>query len=248
MPCRVTHVRYEPFVCHIESFFNTEDAEVLFHKRNTLKSIEWHNETYVVKSFKVPHLLNQFVYKFFRKSKAQRSYENATKLEKLEILTAKPIGYLESPHPFFFKKSYFVSTLFAHDFEIRAVLENKHFPQREALLKAFITFTYTLHNKGVFHIDYSPGNILVKVENDAYHFGLVDVNRMKFLSLNLEQRMQNLAKLTFDEEDNRLFTENYAILMSEDPNTLWKTLQHYLTKQKKYLERKKRLKALRDAH
>ncbi|MEG0983822.1 MAG: Kdo domain containing protein, partial [Algoriella sp.] len=45
-------------------------------KKTTLES----GKIATIKSFKIPNIINKFVYRFFRKSKAQRSYEYAENL------------------------------------------------------------------------------------------------------------------------------------------------------------------------
>src|SRR6478736_5146940 len=65
-------------------------------KRNIIKLFELEGKTINVKSFKVPNLINKIVYKYFRKSKARRSFEYATLLLENEIGTPKPIAYLEN--------------------------------------------------------------------------------------------------------------------------------------------------------
>ena len=134
---------------------------------------------------------------------------------------------------------------YPHDFEIRAVLKDKSFPDRNTIIKQFIEFSYNLHEKSVLHIDYSPGNILVSTKDGRYNFSLVDVNRLRFKHLSVKERMANLSKLTFDEEDNNLFVEYYAEYSGTDSKTLRSHLQLSLVKQKKYLNKKSFLKSLK---
>ncbi len=242
---KVIDEKFESFMVNIKEYFEDKENTTLFQQRNIIKLIENNGEKYVVKSFKIPHLLNQLVYRFFRASKAQRSYENSVKLVVLNISTPKPIGYIEFPSLFLFKESYYVCEFFDYDFEIRAVFKDKYFKDRENILKKFIEFSYELHNKGVYHIDYSPGNILVKKINGEYVFSIIDLNRMKFVEFDRDLRMKSLAKLTNDLEDNRSMIHYYAKVSHDDEALLFERLQFYLEAQQKYLENKKRLKKLR---
>ena len=237
--------RHKDFVKNIKIYFNQKSNITVFQNRNTIKRIKFEGVEYIVKSFKIPHLLNQIVYRFFRDSKAKRSYLNALKLKELGISTPKPIGYVEFPTPFKFKESFYISEFFDYDFEIRAVLSDKDFEDRENILKKFIEFTYNLHKKGVFHIDYSPGNILLKKRDSIYQFSIIDVNRMKFLTFNDDLRMQNLAKLTNDREDNEFMARYYAQIAKLDESMLLEKLNVALLKQQNYLANKKRLKKLK---
>ena len=245
MGYEVANPRDEEFVANVQHYFAQEGNETLFHKRNTLKVVTHQEQTYVVKSFKIPHRLNQLIYRFFRPSKAKRSYENGLRLVTLGVNTPTPIGYHEYPSRFLFGESYYISGLFAYDFEIRAVLKDPAFEGREAILEAFVAFTYDLHTKGVYHVDYSPGNILVKALEGGYHFSLIDLNRMEFLSLDSALRMKSLAKLTSNREDNYTLVTLYAKHSGECVEELWGLLEGYLEKQQRYLSRKKRLKKLK---
>jgi serine/threonine protein kinase len=237
--------RLKDFVLNIKTYFNQKDNLVIYNKRNIIKVINFEGKKYVVKSFKIPHLLNQIVYRFFRESKAKRSFFNSIRLKKMHINTPEPIGYIEFPTHFRFKESFYISELFDFDFEIRAVFLDKNFEDRENILKKFIEYTYTLHQKGVYHIDYSPGNILIKKENNNYIFSIIDVNRMKFLELDNNLRMKSISKLTTDINDNNFMIQHYAKISKVDKKELKKALDIALEEESKYLTNKKRLKKIK---
>ena len=48
------------------------------------------------------------------------------------------------------------------------------------VVKAFAQYTARLHEAGILHRDYSPGNILFDKIDGEYQFSLVDINRMSF--------------------------------------------------------------------
>jgi len=237
--------RHKEFVLNIKNYFNQESSQTIFKKRNTIKVVNFEGNQYVVKSFKIPHFLNKIIYKFFRDSKAKRSFENSWKLSKLNINTPKPIGYIEFPSIFMFHESYYISEFFDYDFEIRAVFQDKKFKDREIILKSFIEFSYQLHQKNVYHVDYSPGNILVKQNAHGYEFSIIDVNRMKFIPFTNELRMKNLSKLTNDEADNTFMAKYYAIIAKQNEESLMKLFQVSLKEEEQYLNNKKRLKKLK---
>jgi serine/threonine protein kinase len=237
--------RLKDFVTNIKLYFNQKDNHIIYNKRNSIKVVQFEGKKYVVKSFKTPHLLNQFVYRFFRDSKAKRSFNNSIILRKVEIHTPEPVGYIEFPTKFRFRESFYISELFDFDFEIRAVFSDKNFEDREHVLKKFIEHTYRLHQKNIHHIDYSPGNILVKKRGSFYQFSIIDVNRMEFVPFDDELRMQNLAKLSNDKEDNEFMARYYAQIAKLDETTLLSKLNIALKKQEKYLANKKRLKKIK---
>jgi len=245
MTYEVPNERLKDFVLNIKNYFKQEKNHVIYDKRNVIKLVEFEGKKYVVKSFKTPHLLNQIVYRFFRDSKARRSFDNSYKLRKLGINTPEPVGYIEFPTRFRFKESFYISAFFDFDFEIRAVLNDKNFEDRENILKRFIEYTYQLHQKKVHHIDYSPGNILVKKVASDYQFSIIDVNRMEFVPFDDDLRMQNLAKLSNDKEDNEFMARYYAKIAKLDETLLLDKLNSSLLKQQRYLDNKKRLKKIK---
>lgn len=238
--------RTKDFVKNIKTYFDQEDNIVIYDKRNIIKIVEFENRKYVVKSFKIPHLLNQFVYRFFRQSKAKRSFLNTMRLKMMDINTPEPLGYIEFPTQFLFKESFYISELFDFDFEIRAVFSDENFEDRDNILKKFIAFTYKLHQKKVYHIDYSPGNILVKKVNGIYTFSIIDVNRMKFIEFDDDLRMQSLAKLTNNQADNEFMVKEYARVSKINESLLLEKLNMSLSKQRQYLDNKKRLKRFKN--
>ena len=238
-------LEYKDHLFNIKDYFKKKENIVLYNKRNIIKIVDFQQKKYVVKSFKIPHLLNQIVYRFFRDSKAKRSYENSVKLLEKSVNTPKPIGYIEFEDTFLFKESFYISEFFDYDFEIRAVFNNREFEDREKILKKFILFSYELHEKGIYHIDYSPGNILVKKRESEYIFSIIDVNRMKFLEMNKALRMKSLSKLTKNKEDNAKILEYYQAVSHISVESLQYDFEYALLQEKAYLEKKKKFKKLK---
>ncbi|NCO02248.1 MAG: hypothetical protein GW906_10525 [Epsilonproteobacteria bacterium] len=203
-----------PLLKNIESIF-LDNSETIHLARNELKVIELEGINTVVKAFRVPNLLNQFVYAYLRKSKAYKAFHNATKLHALNVATPEAIGYIEFFRFGLLKKSYFISREFKYEFTIAHIRDDQ--PEyKEKVLEDFAKFTYEIHQKGVWHVDYSGGNILIKKEDDGYHFSLVDINRMKFRSIVNYEGLENFNKLWFNEEDLTTIAKTYAKLASLD--------------------------------
>ena len=203
---------FEDFLLDIKNHFKN-NSHTIHKARNELKIIEYANIQTIVKAFKIPNSLNQIVYTFFRSSKAKKSFLNAKKLQTLKINTPLPIGYIEFYDGFLFKKSFFVSKKYDYDYTIREPLRNKNLKNREIILEQFVSFTYNLHQKGVYHKDYSAGNILVlKKDDDDFEFCLVDINRMEFKKVNLALALGNFANLWLDDEASKLIAKYYAKL------------------------------------
>ena len=97
----------EAFLDDIITNFDTKGEDFGNQDRNSLKLFKLEDKTLNVKSFRVPNLINQIAYRFFRKSKAQRSFEYGKWLQSLDIGTPQPIAFYEFKTLFLFKKSYY---------------------------------------------------------------------------------------------------------------------------------------------
>lgn len=214
-----------------------------FGKRNFIKNITVEGVEYNIKSFKIPNLVNKIVYRFFRKSKARRSFEYGNKLLKLGINTPKPIAYIECNTWFTFLNSYYVSEQYDNDFTYRELIYNLDDPNSEEILRAFTRFTFKLHENGINFLDHSPGNTLIKKVGDNYEFYLVDLNRMKFHTMSFEERMKNFAKLSPKDVMLDIMSDEYAKLYpSKTKEEISKTMYFYSLKFSTYYVRQEAFK------
>ncbi|MBX9808091.1 MAG: PhoP regulatory network YrbL family protein, partial [Flavobacteriaceae bacterium] len=168
------------FLSMVENF---NSKGILFGdgQRNKIKLFELDDKTINIKSFKIPHLINKIAYKYFRKSKARRSFEYATALLEKGIGTPQPIAYFENYDLVGLKDSYYVSEQLKCDLTYRELVEIPDFPDHENILRQFTRFSFDLHGKGIEFLDHSPGNTLIKKNTEGnYDFFLVDLNRMDF--------------------------------------------------------------------
>ena len=232
--------KFQDFFLNIQTYFQQNNNSI--HKaRNELKIISYKNEEFVVKSFKVPNLLRRIFYTFFRDTKAKKSYDYSIKIASF---TPEPIGYIEFYKNALLDESYFIAKKFAYDFTIKEPITNKALPDRDTIFQAFANFTYDLHQNKILHKDYSPGNILVKKENDDYIFKIVDINRMEFRELSLDERLKNFAKLWLLDEDLITIVKAYAKLVKEEEEKCIQTALKYSHALKRKVNMKKRLKGI----
>ena len=241
----VIHTNFKNFEDKLDDFilnFETKGEDFGNQDRNSLKLFNLSDKLINVKSFRVPNIINQIAYKFFRKSKAQRSFEYANKLVELNIGTPQPIAYYEFTTPFLFKKSYYVSEQQECDLTYRELTTDLNYPNHEAILRAFTRFTFQLHEKGVHFLDHSPGNTLIKINNENYKFYLVDLNRMEFKPLDFETRIKNFSRLTIHKSMVEIMSDEYSKCSGNDFNKvfnlMWKETESF---QEKY-HRRRRLK------
>lgn len=195
--------------------------------RNVIKIIDFKNVKINVKGFRVPNLINKIVYRFFRKSKAQRSFEYAHKLSHLSINTPNPIAYVEYTNVLFFGKSFYLSEQVTYDLTFHDLLINKDLFNYTEIIKKFAEFTYQLHEKDILFLDHSPGNTLITINEDDYKFSLVDLNRMKFKSLTFDERMKNFARLSPRDHMLDLMSETYAKLYTSKTEDEIKEKMYY---------------------
>ena len=222
--------------------FESEGEAFGNQDRNELKLFKLGDMTVNVKSFRIPNIINQLAYRFFRKGKAQRSYEHAVKLREKRIGTPTPVAYFESTNPLLFKRSYYVSEHQEYDLTYRELTENHDYPDHENILRAFTRFTFCLHENDVEFLDHSPGNTLIKKTADGYKFFLVDLNRMRFRSMGFEDRIRNFSRLTPHQSVVKTMSNEYAKCVNEDAEKvfelMWKFTEEF---QRKYW-RKDRMK------
>ncbi len=219
-----------------------KEGTVLKKGRNTIKLFDFNGIKVNVKSFGKPNKLNAFVYGYVRKSKAQRSFQYATRLLKSGIGTPQPIGYLEEKGFSGLGKSYYISEHLNYDLTYRELVEDEEYPDRLKILREFTAFTFLLHENNVLFKDHSPGNTLIKKEGEHYRFFLVDLNRMQFKTLSFEERIKNFSRLTPKKDMVEVMSRTYAALTSSDFQKVFQMMWRETEKFQKRFFRKKRLK------
>lgn len=224
--------------------FNTSGTIFGNGQRNIIKLFELNDKTINIKSFKIPNLINKVAYKYFRKSKARRSFEYATILLEKGIGTPQPIAFLENFNWLGLRDSYYVSEHLVTELTYRELVEIPDYPDHENILRQFTRFSFDLHERGIEFLDHSPGNTLIKkITEDRYDFFLVDLNRMEFHdTMSFEMRMKNLCRLTPIKEMVAVMSNEYAKLYGESEQKTFDTLWKYTADFQEQFYRKKRLK------
>lgn len=200
--------QYASFIRSIPQIFNQE-GETIYKDRNEIKVFDRNGEKINVKQYKVPFILNRIVYTFFRKTKAYRAYVNALKLLAEDIESPAPIACIIIRKTGLIRQCYFVSvqspyTRNMYEFG-EGVLEG-----REVIIRRLAQYTAKLHEAGVYHNDFSPGNILFEQTSVGVRFSLIDINRMQFGAVSIKKGCANFARLWGSDEMFRLIAEEYA--------------------------------------
>ena len=236
----------EKAIVQLVNGFFEEGNLIVKGSRNIIKSNFLAEEKVNIKFFQKPGFLKSIIYSFFRSTKAKRSYDYANYLIANTIQTPLPIAYLEERNVFgLLGDSFYISQQIDYDFTIRELIHNPLFPNRDSILEQFTEFTFKMHEANVNFLDHSPGNtLIVNKGNNLYAFYLIDLNRMKFEKLSIEDRMDNFKKMWLSRSMIKVVAKRYAELINQPEEKihailLEKTLQfkRKITK-KKYLKRK----------
>lgn len=195
----------------------SECGTVIYDGRNILKRITIGEVDMVIKRFKKPHLINRIAYSYFRKSKAARSYIHSMMIQERGFIVPDPIALIEQYEVGLLSYSYYACR-FDDGETVRELMEGD-IDGKEEQLRAFAFYTAQLHQKGVLHIDYSPGNILIhevseKVDHlQKYSFSLVDVNRVRFPSdINCDMVCKNMRRLCISRGALSFIMAEYALV------------------------------------
>jgi len=239
-----TYKDFESSLINCIEYFDSKGEDFIVGQRNKIKIFKLNGKDINIKSFKTPNFINKVVYKYFRKSKARRSFEYATTLLEKGIGTPQPIAYFENHDGFGLKDSYYVSEHLQCDLTFRELVEIPDFPDHENILRQFTRFSFDLHEKGIEFLDHSPGNTLIKkVSEKQYEFFLVDLNRMNFhQAMTFEMRMKNLCRLTPHKEMIMIMANEYAKLSGISEEKIFDAILKLTIDFQEKFYRKKRLK------
>ncbi len=229
----------------VKTFFGEGDL-VVKGSRNTIKTNFLGTEKVSIKFFQKPGFFKSLIYSFFRSTKAKRSFDYANYLLDHAIPTPFPVAFIEEQSPLgLLGESFYICQQLDYDFTIRELIHDPLFPERKEILEQFTEFTFKMHEANVNFLDHSPGNtLIVNKGNSQYDFFLVDLNRMKFENLSIEQRMDNFKKMWLSKLMVPIIAKKYAKLCNESEDKLLSILmeksQHFKRKtaRKKYLKRR----------
>ena len=231
----------ESWISQLPSNFS-RSGETIFKLRNEVKVFNIGNNQLNVKAFKIPNLINRFVYVYFRGSKAARSYSYARKFLSLDIATPMAVGFVECTKNGLLTNSYYISLHLSYNYTLREALDFQ-VELRDEILRQWVRFTYgKLHKNGIFHLDYSPGNTLITKIDGQYHFSVVDLNRMTFGPISFEKGLSNFCLLGVDQATLRLISFEYALMRGEDTEKAAKIIVKIDRKRFTKLEKREHLK------
>ena len=212
-------------------------TEVLYKDRNIIKSDEVSNVKLVIKSYHRIYLSNRIRYSFFHPSKAKRAFHNGIRLIQQGFLTPDPVAFIECFEYGLLKQSFFICL--RTDF---TKLSSHLTVGDDQLMKDLAAFTFKLHSSGIYHGDYSNGNILCKKVGNHYQFSLVDNNRMAFGDFSYSRRLKNFRLLGLSHDQLVSVASQYATLENRDQN---EAIERVVKSERQHSERRKLRKQLK---
>jgi tRNA A-37 threonylcarbamoyl transferase component Bud32 len=216
-------------------------AHIIQNNRNDVRRDLVGAQPVVVKCFKGMYVTNKLAYSLFRKSKALRSYETSLHLADNGFLAPDPIASIDCYNGGFLTTSYFISTYYENT-SFNEMLQQDAI--KEELLNSFATFTYRLHQAGIYHKDYSNGNILCNRTNGELTFCLVDLNRVSFGPVDFEHAVNNFSTLALSTEDLTSVIRTYAALSGESSEQCMENIMEQKRRRAQFAKFKKNAKAV----
>ncbi|MBD5230932.1 MAG: hypothetical protein HDS66_02085 [Bacteroidales bacterium] len=168
------------------------DAEIIYAGRNRVGRVSRGGHSLIIKEFRQPNVVNRYVYTTLRRSKARRSLENACRLLAMGFATPAPYLWLEKRRGLCLGLSYYVCEEVAGR-DLRFLDSN---PDTPRLLPALAAEMGRLHSAGVWHKDFSPGNVLyTPAAQGGFTFHYIDLNRMAFGVKSRRKLLSNFGML-----------------------------------------------------
>lgn len=242
--------QFRQFIEEIPTKFDKEGTMIYDGRRNKLKSFSVNGIEINVKSYRVPILINRIAYTWFRKSKARRAFEYGNKIIEKGFRTPNPIAYIETYKSNLLHRSFFISLHTPLDGHMRIFNDGDTTNEgKEELIKEFAQFTAKLHESGILHSDYSPGNILYEKIAESgdhqYDFSLVDINRMEFRPVSVEEGCENFSRMRGNDEFFKLFATYYAEARNSDVTRCIQSFLRHKMEDRKKRAKKDRFKKIR---
>lgn len=235
------------FRSYVESIPQTFDSagETIRCVRNHIKVFEVDGKRINVKKYTIPpYFFNCFIYVLFRDPKAKRHYDYALRLKSLGFDSPTPIGYYLEKKGLLLSHCYLATE---QKDDIYPLSDLKYFYDSistEDILSEFGRYTAMLHNKGVFHGDYTLGNILFCVEDNQFKFALVDINRMNFHKVTFNIGCKNFHRLDLNPQHLKIVANAYAEAMNYDKEETYDKITYYRNRKKMWGKCKRWYKSL----
>ena len=221
---RFQHLAVE--IGRLPQMMDEGQGQTVYNSRNRVVRFIMGEQPMMVKRFKRVNLVQQVVYTFFRKTKAERAFRFASEFLQRGIDTPQPVAYMEQRHHGLFTTGYFVS-LEVPGTETSLLLREVHdYPPD--LAEAVARQVVRMHSRGVLHGDLNLSNFLLAPTpspftdegTDGHHFIMIDTNRSHFTSgmPAPAECLQNMVRLTHRRDLYEDLVRRYARLRGWNPD------------------------------
>ena len=241
--CITVHPRYEYLRTWIADLPRTfaVSGEVIYDGRNQLRRMavsDSHSDeavSLVVKQFHRPAFPNSIIYGCLREPKASRAYRNALYLQQQGIGTPEPIAYVLCGKGLL-AESYLITRESRLPHLMREFTLN-YTPALDKLIRPFARFTARMHEAGILHLDYSPGNILWDknptygkddTAAEPYVFEVIDINRMRVgRPVTLREGCESMRRICARRSFFDVFADEYALVRGYDQTECSRWIHYY---------------------
>jgi len=165
--------------------------------------VESPDGAFFVKQFLVPSW-REVLRQWFRRGKGRNEAKRALRLAQFGVPTITPIALGERRVRQFLFENILISPEIQDSIPLDRFLEQelpKWEPRQAAAFRARIaealgTLTARLHRAGLYHDDFHPGNVLVRVDGDQPRLALIDLDALRSrCRLSPRRALTNLARL-----------------------------------------------------
>lgn len=203
------YINLAGYIKVMPQLFENDYGKIIYKGRNELREMNINGIDIVVKSYKVPNIINRIAYGLLRSSKAERSYKYAHMLQTNKINTPTPVAFYTERKGLLFTRSYFASLKSECPYTYMDLIK-QDIPNAENIIKAIARTAAQMHEKGYLHKDFSRGNILFKDNGDNILVEIIDLNRIRFREIGIEEGCKNFERLPATPQIHSILAQEYA--------------------------------------
>ncbi len=184
---------------------------VIYKGRNVLSRFSLAGREVVAKAFPAPRTLLKRLQRIGRASKAVRAFDHAARMQVLGIGTPEPFAALAASDG----RAWYLCAWADGCTTVRH-LQNASGSDSDRQCEQLARFVGQMHQVGAYHLDSTPGNILLTQVGEAAHFQVVDCNRMCFGHVGAWAGVRSLVQL---ECQDRLLS-GYCAIRGWNPKSI----------------------------
>jgi tRNA A-37 threonylcarbamoyl transferase component Bud32 len=207
------------FIAELPRLIANGEGETVYDKRNRVVRFRHDGSVLMAKRYKRVNFIQQIIYTFFRKSKAERAFLFADEFRIRGIDTPRRVAFMEERRWGLFSVGYFISLETKGEETHLLLREVQQFSHK--LADAVARQTMLMHSRGVLHGDLNLSNYLCVETAKGYRFTMIDTNRSHFCDgwPSDNQCLQNMVRLTHRRDLYEYLIRSYARQRGWDENT-----------------------------